>query len=170
MSAAGTLPTTVKPRASALHLGLGFHLRVGVEGPLRTLKVRELRYSVRSESVGRLSEVARQVARAPAQPILRYFDRRFQDVHGHLDNETDAVDARLEEAVASMRALQERVATDVEIVSELTLALERVVERLDDRLDALVAVLERLVGVRGEDAPAEIVDLLDRVRGLKPGP
>jgi hypothetical protein len=120
--------------------------------------------------VGRLSEVARQVARAPAQPFLRYFDRRFQDVHGHLDNETDAVDVRLEETVASMRALQERVATDVEVVSELTLALERLVERLDDRLDALVAVLERLVAVRGEDATAEIVDLLDRVRGLKPRP
>jgi hypothetical protein len=41
MSAAGTLPTTPQPRASAFRLGLGFHLRVGIEGPLRTLKVRE---------------------------------------------------------------------------------------------------------------------------------
>jgi hypothetical protein len=133
----------------------------------------------------------RRVARAPAQPIERYFNRRFQDVHGHLDNETDAVNARLEGAVATTRALQERVATDVEVVSELTLGLERFVERFDDRMDALLSALERLLGhdahalsrlqehtIAGEpgDAafsfaashehePAEIADLLERLRG-----
>lgn len=111
-----------------------------------------------------MSDIVRRVIRTPARPIERYFNRRFQDVHGHLDNETDAVNVRLDEALASTRVLQERVATDVEVISELTLTLERLVERLDDRLDALLAMLEPLVAVRGEHEPAEIKGLLDRVR------
>lgn len=86
----------------------------------------------------------RGVARAPVRPFARYFNRRFEDVHGHLDNETKSVRAQLEAAVATTRALQERIATDVEVVSELTIGLERLVARLEDRVDALRDELERL--------------------------
>ena len=75
---------------------------------------------------------------------MRYFNRRFADVHGHLDNESVAVNTRLEETLATMRALQERMATDVEVVSELTLGLERIASRLEERVDALAAEVEQL--------------------------
>ena len=94
--------------------------------------------------MGRVSEALRRLARAPAGPVARYFNRRFEDVHGHLDNESDAVNERLKEAVAATRALQERVATDVEVISELTLELERIAERLEHRVETLLAELERL--------------------------
>jgi hypothetical protein len=94
--------------------------------------------------LGRLSDGVVRAVRAPAQPFVRYFNRRFADVHGHLDNESVAVNARLEETLATMRALQERMATDVEVVSELTLGLERIASRLEERVDALAAELEQL--------------------------
>jgi regulator of replication initiation timing len=92
-----------------------------------------------------LSDAVERAVRAPARPIERYFNRRFEDVHGHLDNEAVAVNAQLEQTLATTRALAERVATDVEVVSELALRLERLVERLDERVDALVTKLEQLI-------------------------
>jgi hypothetical protein len=94
--------------------------------------------------VGKLSDAVRAVARAPAGPFARYFNRRFEDVHGHLDNETKSLRAQLEATLATTRALQDRIATDVEVVSELTIGLERIVSRLEDRVDALHDELERL--------------------------
>jgi cell division protein FtsB len=89
-------------------------------------------------------DTVRRVAAAPARPFVRYFNRRFEDVHGHLDNESQFVNIRLEEAVATARVLQERIATDVEVMSELTIGLERFGDRLADRIDALVETVEKL--------------------------
>jgi hypothetical protein len=132
--------------------------------------------------VGKLRDTLRRVAGAPARPVAGYFNRRFEDVHGHLDNETASVRAELEAAVATTRALQDRVATDVEVVSELAIGFERLAERFADRMDAVVAALERLLGP-GAPAPrlpedatiyvaathdqgrAEIEELLDGLRG-----
>jgi hypothetical protein len=79
----------------------------------------------------------RRVAGAPARPFVRYFNRRFADVHEHLDNESAAVNAQVEEMLATTRELQERVTTDLEVLSELTLSLERLVRRLEARMEAL---------------------------------
>ncbi len=84
-----------------------------------------------------LSDGLRRAARAPLRPIAGYFNRRFADVHEHLENETVAVNTRLDEALATTRSLQERVATDLEVLSELTLSLERVVRRLEERVSGL---------------------------------
>ena len=86
----------------------------------------------------------RRVAGAPARPFVRYFNRRFEDVHGHLDNETEFVNTRLVETVATTRALQERIATDVQVISELTVGLERLADRFAERVDTLLEALERL--------------------------
>ena len=88
----------------------------------------------------------RRLGRAPARPFARYFNRRFEDVHGHLDNETQSMAARLEDAVATTRALQERVSNDTEVVSELTIGFERLAERLADRMDEVVARVEQQPG------------------------
>jgi hypothetical protein len=132
--------------------------------------------------VGKLRDALRRVAAVPARPFAGYFNRRFEDVHGHLDNETASMRAELDAAVATTRALQDRVATDVEVVSELAIGFERLAERFADRMDAVVAGLERLLGP-GAPAPRlpedatiylaasrdhgqeEIGELLDRLRG-----
>lgn len=86
----------------------------------------------------------RRVAGAPARPFVRYFNRRFADVHEHLDNESVVMNAQLEEALETTRALQERVTTDLEVLSELTLSMERVARRLDERMSTLELELDRL--------------------------
>jgi hypothetical protein len=89
-------------------------------------------------------DTARRVAAAPARPFVRYFNRRFEDVHGHLDNEIEFVNARLAETVAATRVLQERIATDTEVMSELTIGLERFADRLADRIDGLGEAVDKL--------------------------
>ncbi len=83
-------------------------------------------------------DTARRVAAAPAGPFARYFNRRFEDVHGHLDNEIEF------ETVAATRVLQERIATDTEVMSELTIGLERFADRLADRIDGLGEAVDKL--------------------------
>lgn len=80
-----------------------------------------------------------RAARAPVRPFARYFNRRFEDVHGHVDNETALLRARLDEVISTTRSLQERVTTDLEVLSELTLSLERLVSRIEERVNALEA-------------------------------
>ena len=89
-------------------------------------------------------DAARRAGRAPAEPFVRYFNRRFEDVHGHLDNEMAVMSARLEETLATTRALQERIATDVEVMSELTVGLERIADRLAGEVDRVLAAVERV--------------------------
>jgi hypothetical protein len=89
-------------------------------------------------------DTVRRVAGAPARPFVRFFNRRFEDVHGHLDNEADLVNTRLAETLATTRALQERIATDVQVISELTVGLERLADRFAERVDALLEALEHL--------------------------
>ncbi len=101
-----------------------------------------------------MSDAGKRAARAPVAPFMRYFNRRFADLHGHIENETRALNARVEETLAATRALQERVATDLEVVSELTLSLERFADRFGDRIDEVVATLERVLAASGEDVTA----------------
>jgi hypothetical protein len=91
-----------------------------------------------------MGDAFRRVAAAPVRPFAGYFNRRFAGVHGHLDNDAAALGARLDEAVASTRSLQERVTTDLEVLSELTLSLERLVRQLEDRVNALEFERHRL--------------------------
>lgn len=86
-----------------------------------------------------MSDAGRRAARMPMGPVAGYFNRRFEDVHGHVENETAVVNARLDDVVSTTRELQERVTTDLEVLSELTLSLERIVRRLEERLDAIEA-------------------------------
>lgn len=119
--------------------------------------------------MGRLGDAVRRLGRAPARPFSRYFNRRFEDVHGHLDNETQSLTARLEDAVTTTRALQERVATDTEVVSELTIGFERLAERMADRLDEVVAVVEDLLTGAPQDRSPEHAFAHATVLRLRPG-
>ncbi|MBA2325745.1 MAG: hypothetical protein H0V95_03745 [Actinobacteria bacterium] len=117
-----------------------------------------------------LRDRARRVARGPATPFLRFFNRRFTDVHGHLDNQTESL-------TTAAQVLQDRVATDVEVVSELALTLERFADRFGHRMDEVLVELRRLMATAADssatrratltfsaaDALADQTSLLDRL-------
>lgn len=90
---------------------------------------------------------AKDSLRVVASPLLTYFDRRFQDVYDRLDER--------------LNHLYERVATEVETISEMTLGMQRFVDvsaqRVDDLIDEverLRADLQRLAGELRSGSPA----------------
>lgn len=74
---------------------------------------------------------------AALRPIVEYFDRRFQDLHDHMD--------------ARIQQVEARVATEVETISELTLGMQRFVDTSVRQVGELVTVLRDLPVV-GETA------------------
>lgn len=77
----------------------------------------------------------RPAVSAALRPVLDYFDKRFQDLHDHLDDRIQKVEAR--------------VATEVETISELTLGMQRFVDSSVREVAELVTVLRDL-SPRGE--------------------
>lgn len=77
----------------------------------------------------------RHMAKVPLQalsaPVVGYFDHRFQDLFDRLDDR--------------MHMVYDRVATEVEIISELTLGMQRFVEVSGQELHQVVADLRQLV-------------------------
>lgn len=104
--------------------------------------------------VGKLRAAVRRVAKVPGYPLTRYFNRRFADLHLHLDNESDriatAVGGRVDESVTAAQALQDWVASDVETVAELTLTMQRFADRFGDRVDELLVAVRRLLDAAGD--------------------
>jgi hypothetical protein len=79
----------------------------------------------------------RPAVSAALRPVLDYFDKRFQDLHDHLDDR--------------MQRIEARVATEVETISELTLGMQRFVDTSVRQVGELVTVLRDLP-VTGETA------------------
>ena len=82
----------------------------------------------------------RPAVSAALRPVLDYFDKRFQDLHDHLDDRIQRVEAR--------------VATEVETISELTLGMQRFVDSSVREVGDLVTALRSL------PAPGETAALL----------
>jgi hypothetical protein len=74
--------------------------------------------------------VKRPAVSAALRPVLDYFDKRFQDLHEHLDDRIQKVEAR--------------VATEVETISELTLGMQRFVDSSVREVGELVSALRGL--------------------------
>ncbi len=74
---------------------------------------------------------------AALRPVLDYFDQRFQDLHDHLDDRIQRVEAR--------------VSTEVETISELTLGMQRFVDSSVREVGELVTAL-RTLPAAGEPA------------------
>ncbi len=90
---------------------------------------------------------AKESFRVFAGPLLAYFDRRFQDVYDRLDERLDR--------------LYDRVATEVETISEMTLGMQRFVDTSGQQIEDLIAemselraALERLAEERGSEVSA----------------
>lgn len=90
---------------------------------------------------------------AALRPVLDYFDKRFQDLHDHLDDRIQRVEAR--------------VATEVETISELTLGMQRFVDSSVREAGELAAAL-RNPRVTGETA-AHLAFALASSRDLPSG-
>ena len=84
-----------------------------------------------------LRAMKRPAVSAVLRPVLDYFDKRFQDLHDHMDERIQRVEAR--------------VATEVETISELTLGMQRFVDTSVRQVGELVTVLRDLP-VTGETA------------------
>ncbi len=67
---------------------------------------------------------------AALRPVVEYFDKRFQELHDHIDERIQRVEAR--------------VATEVETISELTLGMQRFVDTSVRQVGELVTVLRDL--------------------------
>jgi hypothetical protein len=75
-------------------------------------------------------EPRRLSLRSATRPITEYFDRRFTDLHQHLDHRLDVIEARLDRLEAALGG--------VESAQRVTAAAEKA-----DRFDELSARLER---------------------------
>jgi hypothetical protein len=75
-------------------------------------------------------EPRRLSLRSATRPITEYFDRRFTDLHQHLDHRLDVIEERLDRLEAALGGLHN---------------LERVADAADkaDRFDELSARLQR---------------------------
>jgi hypothetical protein len=97
--------------------------------------------------------VKRPAVSAALRPVLDYFDKRFQDLHDHLDDRIQKVEAR--------------VATEVETISELTLGMQRFVDASGREVGELVAALRSLSP--GGETAAVLSFALAAARDLPPG-
>jgi len=93
----------------------------------------------------------RDMAKAPLQmlsaPVVGYFDHRFQDLFDRLDDR--------------MHMVYDRVATEVETISELTLGMQRFVDVSGQELRDAVDDLRQLV--TAFEGLVERVERLERV-------
>jgi hypothetical protein len=100
---------------------------------------------------------AKRALRGAAGPFVGYFDRRFQDVHDHLDRlPFDRLEAVLRQELKDARA---EVAADTDTIAELSFTLERFADLFTGRMEHLAAQLARLPADRGLERGSEVVEL-----------
>jgi hypothetical protein len=100
---------------------------------------------------------AKRAALNAARPLVGYFDRRFQDLHDHLDRQqiTGDLNARLDQVVAISRQTREEVAADADTIAELAFTLERFADLFTARMDEIVeSMFSLLPSATGLDAQA----------------
>jgi hypothetical protein len=108
----------------------------------------------------RRSGGAKRAALSAARPLVGYFDKRFQDLHDHLDRQQLAIDlnARLDQVVALSRQTREEVAADADTIAELAFTLERFADLFTARMEDIVETMSSL-GAGGSALDAHVVEL-----------
>ena len=100
---------------------------------------------------------AKRALRGAASPFIGYFDRRFQDVHEHVDRlPFDRLEAVLRQELKEARA---EVAADTDTIAELSFTLERFADLFTARMEQLAAQLGRLPRDRGVEHSSKTVEL-----------
>jgi hypothetical protein len=94
---------------------------------------------------------AKRAAIGVARRFVGYFDRRFQELHEHIDRQQVAhidrqqlatdLNARLDEVVALSRQTREEVAADADTIAELAFTLERFADLFTARMEEIVEAM-----------------------------
>jgi hypothetical protein len=99
-----------------------------------------------------------------ARPLFGYFDRRFQELHDHVDRQPQlqqlATDlhTELEQVSALSRQTREEVAADADTITELAFTLERFADLFTARVDEIVATMFA-ANLGGASREAHMVEL-----------
>jgi hypothetical protein len=103
---------------------------------------------------------AKRAALNIVRPLVGYFDRRFQDLHDHLDRQQIVIDLndRVEQLAALTRQTREDVAANTDTVAELAFTLERFADLFIARMEELVETTFA-AGLGNADLDAHIVEL-----------
>jgi hypothetical protein len=103
---------------------------------------------------------AKRVALNMARPLVGYFDRRFQELHEHLERQQPASDlhAHLERVSALSRQTREEVAADADTIAELAFTLERFADLFTARMDEIVETMFA-ASLGGASLDAHVVEL-----------
>jgi hypothetical protein len=103
---------------------------------------------------------AKRAAKSAARPLVSYFDRRFQDLHDHLDRQRipSDLESRLDQMVALSRQTRKEVADDADTITEIAFTLERFADLFTARMEEIV---ETMVSTGPGPAPVDehIVEL-----------
>lgn len=92
-------------------------------------------------------EPRRLSLRSATRPVTDYFDRRFTDLHAHLDHRLDALEARLDRLEGLVGGLDgarrvEAAAEKADRFDELHARLERFAEEFATRAERIAAAYE----------------------------
>jgi hypothetical protein len=108
-------------------------------------------------SKGRRSPAKRALLGA-ATPFIGYFDRRFQDMHEHLDElpALDRLEAILRQELSQTRA---DVAADTDTIAELSFTLERFADLFTARMEQLASQFAGIARGGGAEHGSSIAEL-----------
>jgi hypothetical protein len=110
-----------------------------------------------------LAGAAKASLKSVVKPVVRPVSRKLEDLHEHLDNDTDTTQRRLSTIqeqldvidlrdqvtndhvgalMARLLTLEERVRVDADVLGEFARVSRRTVNRLDERLDEIASVAD----------------------------
>jgi hypothetical protein len=117
----------------------------------------------RSRAPERRSRTKRTLRRF-ARPLVGYFDRRFQELHDHVDRQSQLqhlatdLSAQLDQVSVLSRQTRDEVAADADTITELAFTLERFADLFTARVDEIVETMFA-ANLGGASRDAHVVEL-----------
>jgi hypothetical protein len=102
---------------------------------------------------------ARRAVLGAAGPLVGYFDRRFQDVHEHIDRGQPAFDRLAAELRHELSQTRTDVAADTDTIAELAFTLERFADLFTSRMEELAGHFSAVARAGGTEVGSSIVEL-----------
>jgi hypothetical protein len=101
---------------------------------------------------------ARRALLGAASPLVGYFDRRFQELHEHIDHQP-ALDQLAEQVRHELSRTRTDVAADTDTIAELAFTLERFADLFTARMEELAGHFTAAARAGGTDFDSSIVEL-----------